>query len=77
MNLGKNGLQYSPLLDSQPEKARSALLSKLASFESTSLKGHLSAWRRWARFVHAAQPADAEPIAPTLEGVFVFCNPMP
>jgi hypothetical protein len=72
LKLGRSGLQYSPLLDSQPEHARFALFNKLTAFERTSLKSRLSAWRRWVRFVEACQPAGMDPTSPTLEATFEF-----
>ena len=72
LKLGRSGLQYSPLLDSQPEHARFALFNKLSAFERTSLKSRLSACRRWVRFVEACQPAGMDPTSPTLEATFEF-----
>ena len=70
--LGARGLLFSPLLINQPEQAKDALQMRLGAFEASSLQGHVSAWRRWRRFVASHEAADKSPLFPSIEAVFAF-----
>lgn len=56
----------------QPEQAKDALQMRLGAFEASSLQGHVSAWRRWRRFVASHEAADKSPLLPSIEAVFAF-----
>ena len=49
-HMGRRGLRWSPLVDSQPASAKTVFCNSLARCEETSLKGHLASWRRWKTF---------------------------
>ena len=70
--LGRQGLCYSPLLDSQPGACRAALFRKLAPYEPGSLRGHLNAFRRWPKFAEAFVPDGSSLLASTVDAVYAF-----
>ena len=56
VHMGQRGLWLSPLVLSQHDSARTVFCNSVARGETSSLKGHLAAWRRWKTFGRKFMP---------------------
>ena len=70
--LGRQGLQWSSLLESDEVCAKESFLKRMQLFEKKSLASRLSCLRRWAAFLQAEHFASAAILLPPPNAVYAF-----
>ena len=70
--MGQRGLRLSLLVLSQHDSARTVFCNSVARGETSSLKGHLAAWRRWKTFGRKFMPEPFDATHESLEATYAF-----